>query len=120
MAASTNESQGTTTERTVDCSTCGAILMMPVGLPEGVEFACPVCEDVFANVEATRGFDWAALDPYEQLRGTTRGSMTASTLGACSWLLILVVNMVARGRFDFGLLLALAAPYSGTQGQRMC
>lgn len=64
------------------------------------------------NEEATRTFVWEELDPYVQMRGMSRGTMAASLFGSSLWLMILVVTMAARGRFDFGLLLALAAPYA--------
>lgn len=97
----------------VDCRTCGAMIGVPPVVEEGGEFSCPSCSDILLNVSETRSFRWDEVDPFIQAHGVNRNGLWGGVIGSSLWLGILVVVMAIRGRFDFGLLMALAVPFAG-------
>ena len=58
----------------VECQCCGHVLTLPTALRERAAFTCGHCGLVMRNVEATRAFRWAHVDPYVRAHGASRAS----------------------------------------------
>jgi hypothetical protein len=95
----------------VDCACCGHVLTLPPELAESARFTCGHCGLVMRNVEFTRAFRWAHVDPYARKHGTSRANLWGGLLGSLAWLPVLAGVMAWRGELDVGLLLVVAAPY---------
>jgi hypothetical protein len=95
----------------VDCQCCGHALQVPDDLPERSPFSCGHCGLVLRNVEAARGFRWKDVDPYVRRHGATPANLWGGLIGSLSWLPVLGVVMVVKGRLDVWLLAAVGVPY---------
>ena len=84
----------------VDCQSCGWSLEVPVGVGEGREFACGHCGMLLRNVEATREFRWAAVDPFTRRHGTTRLRYYAGLVAGMAWVPAAAVALGLRHRLD--------------------
>ncbi|MHC5212578.1 MAG: hypothetical protein ACYTG2_17840 [Planctomycetota bacterium] len=95
----------------VECQCCGHVLMLPEKFPENGRFTCGHCSLVMRNVEFTRAFRWAHVDPYVRKHGASRANLWGGLLGSILWLPLLTGVMAWQGELDIGLLLVVAAPY---------
>ncbi len=95
----------------IECSCCGSVLSLPDSVPEGGELACARCHLVMLNVEATRRFRWAEVDPYVRRHGASRLNLWGGLGGASLWLPVLAVALAVNGRFDAPFVASLALPY---------
>ncbi|HSB18696.1 MAG TPA: hypothetical protein VLD85_01675 [Anaeromyxobacteraceae bacterium] len=96
----------------IDCQACGRASELPEGFAEGAEFRCAACGLLLRNVEASRRFRWADVDPYVRDHGASRVNLWGGMAGAFAWLPILAAVLAATGRFDALLLAALGLPYA--------
>lgn len=95
----------------VDCQSCGWSLELPPGTAEGREFACGHCGLLLRNVDATREFRWATVDPFVRRHGATRLGLWAGVLAGFLWVPTVAASLLFRGRFDPIFLSALGVPW---------
>jgi hypothetical protein len=95
----------------VDCQSCGWNLEVPPGATEGREFACGHCGLLLRNVEPTREFRWASVDPYVRRHGATRLGLWLGLLAGFLWVPAIAISLRLRHRFDPMFLSAIGAPW---------
>lgn len=95
----------------VDCQICGWSLEVPIGVAEGREFACGHCGHLLRNVEATRDFRWADVDPFTRRHGVRRAWFWIGAIAGFVWVPAIATALVLRHRFDVVFLSALGGPW---------
>jgi predicted RNA-binding Zn-ribbon protein involved in translation (DUF1610 family) len=96
---------------TVDCQSCGWNLEVPLGMPEGREFACGHCGLLLRNTEPTREFRWSEVDPFIRRHGATKLGLWVGLLAGFVWIPAMAATLLFRHRFDPVFLSALGVPW---------
>jgi hypothetical protein len=95
----------------VDCQSCGWSLEVPFGTGEGREFACGHCGHLLRNVEETRAFRWADVDPFVRSHGVNRAWFWIGAIAGFVWVPAIATALMMRHRFDVVFLSAIGGPW---------